>query len=129
MATRREPDMPRSTSESLIPTLSLKLNLTLIITHTNYNHDPNPTNPSRTSRMMKLTVCRRIRRQHYPNNTTFSNTLNIWDYTGHQPALGIADLPMPITFRLHIGCLHVGFPPVILKDDGTMRQTTGQHGQ
>ena len=46
--------------------------------------------------------------QHHRSDTMLSNTLEMWDYYSHQPALGITDLPVS-----SIVCLHVGFPTCI----------------
>ena len=79
---------------SPVPSLSLILNITVILTLTVTLL--NPTNPTCKSKMMKLAFFRQISPQHHHSNAMLLNTLYICEYTGHHAALGVTDFPSSI---------------------------------
>ena len=95
---------------SPMPTLSLKLNLaliltpTLILTLTLFNL-LNHTNPNHNSKTIKSPLFSVNKSQHHRSDAVFLNTLYLQDYVGHQPALAVTDFPTSSTI-----CLHVRFP-------------------
>lgn len=70
-------------------------------------HVRNQTNPDRNSKTMKRTFVNEEAHDAVTMTPSFRIhcTVYIWDYTGHQPALGVMDFPTSSYF-----CLHVGFP-------------------